>query len=98
MLFISGQVPETVEGHVPVEFRDQCLLVWSNIERQLTGAGMSLSNLVKITVFLSGRQYRGENAAVRKEVLKDISPAITVVITGIYEEKWLLEIEAIAAE
>ncbi len=26
------------------------------------------------------------------------SPALTVIITGIFDEKWLLEIEAVAAE
>jgi 2-iminobutanoate/2-iminopropanoate deaminase len=31
-------------------------------------------------------------------VLGAYSPAPTVIITGIFDEKWLLEIEAIAAE
>jgi 2-iminobutanoate/2-iminopropanoate deaminase len=29
-------------------------------------------------------------------VLGDHSPALTIIITGIYDEAWLLEIEAIA--
>ena len=43
------------------------------------------------------RQYRAANAAVRKEVLGAHAPALTIIITGIYDEEWLLEIEAIAA-
>jgi enamine deaminase RidA (YjgF/YER057c/UK114 family) len=58
---------------------------------------MALSDLVKVTVFLSDRQYRAANAAVRKEVLGTHTPALTIIITGIYDEEWLLEIEAIAA-
>lgn len=96
-LFISGQVPADAEGKVPKRFEDQCRLVWRNIETQLTAAGMQLTDLVKVTVFLSDRQYRAANAAVRKEVLGAHAPALTIVITGIYDEEWLLEIEAIAA-
>jgi 2-iminobutanoate/2-iminopropanoate deaminase len=97
LLFISGQVPADAAGNVPERFEDQCRLVWHNIEAQLTAARMKLTNLVKVTVLLSDRQYRATNAAVRKEVLGAHSPALTIIITGIYDEEWLLEIEAIAA-
>lgn len=97
IVFVSGQVPETEDGFVPPDFRNQCVLVWKNIEKQLLAADMTLSNIVKLTVYLSDRQYREENALVRREVLGDYQPALTVIIAGIYEEKWLLEIEAIAA-
>jgi 2-iminobutanoate/2-iminopropanoate deaminase len=47
---------------------------------------------------LSDRQYRQEAYEVRAEVLgTHILPAMTIIITGIYDEAWLLEIEAIAA-
>lgn len=97
IVFISGQVPETEDGFVPTDFRDQCKLVWQNIEKQLQKAEMQLTDIVKITVFLSDRKYREENALIRREILGDHQPALTVIIAGIYEERWLLEIEAIAA-
>lgn len=97
LLFISGQVPADQAGHVPARFEDQCRLAWRNIETQLAAAGMTLSDLVKVTVFLSDRQYRAANAAVRQEVLGTQAPALTIIITGIYDAAWLLEIEAIAA-
>jgi 2-iminobutanoate/2-iminopropanoate deaminase len=34
---------------------------------------------------------------VRREVLGTHAPALTVIITGIYDPRWLLEIEAVAA-
>lgn len=97
LVFVSGQVPEDEAGNVPEDFRSQCLLVWKNIELQLKAAGMRLTDIVKITVFLSDRKYRQENSEIRQEVLGSHQPALTVIIAGIYEEKWLLEIEAIAA-
>ena len=59
---------------------------------------MDLANLVKVTTYLSDRGYGLENRAIRNEVLGDLAPALTVVITGIFESRWLLEIEAIAAD
>ena len=98
LVFVSGQIPETKEGVVPGTFEDQCRLTWKNVEAQLKAADMGFENLVKVTIFLSARQYREANARIRKELLGEISLALTIIITGIYDEKWLLEIEAIAAE
>ncbi|MFI6503013.1 RidA family protein [Nonomuraea typhae] len=97
LLFVSGQVPETAGGVVPEGFAEQCRLAWRNVQAVLEGAGMGVRDLVKVTVFLSDRAYREENAKIRGEVLGDHRPALTVIITGIYDEGWLLEIEAIAA-
>ncbi len=96
-LFISGQVPEAPGGHVPDSFEEQCRLAWANVLSVLETAGMTKADLVKVTTFLSDRRYRDINARVRVEVLGEASPALTVIITGIYEQAWLLEIEAIAA-
>jgi hypothetical protein len=38
-----------------------------------------------------------ENRAVRQEVMGERAPALTVIITGIFDEAWLIEIEAVAA-
>lgn len=97
LLFISGQVPEDKDGCVPEAFVDQARVVWGNIEAQLADAGMDFSNLVKVTTFLADRQYRQENFEVRHEMLAGRNIAVTIIITGIYDVAWLLEIEAIAA-
>jgi 2-iminobutanoate/2-iminopropanoate deaminase len=97
LLFVSGQVPEDAAGDVPPDFRSQCRLAWANVKVQLEAAGMSLDDLVKVTIFLSDRRWRGDNAEVRHEVLGPRTPALTIIITGIYDEAWLLEIEAVAA-
>jgi len=47
-----------------------------------------------------GRNYRAhaaENRAVRNAVLAGRQTALTVIITGIFDPAWLLEIEAVAA-
>lgn len=100
LLFISGQIPLNEKGEltIPNTFEEQCRNAWANVEGQLKNADMKLEDLVKVTVFLSDRKYRQSNSTIRREVLKDLSPALTIIITGIYDEDWLLEIEAIAAK
>jgi 2-iminobutanoate/2-iminopropanoate deaminase len=98
MLFVSGQIPESANGEVPEGFPAQAKLVWANVLAQLEAAGMSLTNLVKVTTFLSSREFAVPNREARKEALGTHAPALTVVIAVIFDEKWLLEIEAIAAE
>lgn len=98
LLFVSGQIPVDTHGEVPADFAAQCRLVWRNVEAQLAAAGMDLSNLVKVTTFLGDRLYREENSAIRQEVLAGHTPALTVIICDIYDERWLLEIEVVAAK
>jgi 2-iminobutanoate/2-iminopropanoate deaminase len=97
LLFISGQVPLREDGTVPEGFESQCLQVWNNLESVLHEAGMTLHHLVKVTTYLSDRTYRDQNSGIRREILGSHEPVLTVVIAGIYDEAWLLEIEAVAA-
>jgi 2-iminobutanoate/2-iminopropanoate deaminase len=98
LLFISGQIPESINGAVPKDFIGQARMVWQNVFAQLAVAGMSASNLTKVTIFLSSSEFASENRDVRQEFLGSHAPALTVIIVGIFDENWLLEIEAIAAD
>jgi enamine deaminase RidA (YjgF/YER057c/UK114 family) len=97
LLFISGQIPSSRDGAVPDSFEDQARLAWQNVIAQLRAADMTLDDLVKVTYFLSDRKYIPEYRRVRQEVLGDRRVGLTTIITGIFDQKWLLEIEAIAA-
>jgi 2-iminobutanoate/2-iminopropanoate deaminase len=97
LLFVSGQIPVDMDGVVPELFGDQCRLVWRNVEAQLRAAGMGLGDIVKVTTFLSDRAHAVENSAIRQEMLAGLTPALTIIIAGIYDPAWLLEIEVIAA-
>ncbi|WP_342361595.1 RidA family protein [Terrarubrum flagellatum] len=97
LLFISGQIPVGADSEVPETFQAQAALAWKNVEAQLRAAGMSFDNLVKVTIFLSDRKYAMANREARKAALGDRAFAMTVVIAGIFDQAWLLEIEAVAA-
>ena len=97
LLFISGQIPADTQGQVPEVFESQARLCWKNVIAQLTAAGMTLDNLVQVRIFLSDRKYTADYRKVRIEVLEGRQVGLTTIITGIFDEKWLLEIEAVAA-
>ncbi|WP_453984027.1 RidA family protein [Brevibacterium casei] len=97
LLFISGQIPETPDGEVPDGVEDQCRLIWQHIVSCLRSADMAVTDLVKVTTFLSNRDVAAANTQVRREFLGDHRPALTVIVTGIFDPRWKLEIEAVAA-
>jgi len=97
LLFVSGQTPVDAEGAVPEGFEAQCRQAWRNVEAQLAAAGMGLDNLVMHRTYLADRSHALTNRAVRNAVLGGRETALTVVVAGIFDEAWLVEIEAVAA-
>jgi 2-iminobutanoate/2-iminopropanoate deaminase len=97
LLFVSGQIPVASDERVPVSFEEQAHLVWDNVFAQLDACGMGPDHLVKVTTFLSDRQFTELNRRVREKVLAGRKIALTVIICEIFDPAWLLEIEAIAA-
>lgn len=96
-LYLSGQIPVAPDGSLAPDFTGQCEQVWDNLETQLRTAGMTLDNLVKVTTFLSDRRFALENREVRLRRLGDRQTALTVIVAGIFDAAWLVEIEAVAA-
>ena len=95
-VYVSGQAPVTKDGELPDTFRGQAEVVWTNILAQLHVADMGAENIVKATTFLVDRKYRDENRDVRMDMLGGHTFALTVVLAGMFEDGWLLEIDAIA--
>lgn len=97
-VYVSGQAPVRADGSLPATFKGQAEAVWNNILAQLRAADMDAGNIVKATTFLVDRKYRDENREVRMEMLEGHTFALTVVLAGMFEDGWLLEIDAIAEE
>ena len=98
LLFVSGQVPEESDGRVPEGFEAQCEQAWRNVIAVLTSAGLGVEHLVKINTFLTDKSQVASNRAIRRKMLGGHEPASTAMIAETVDGKWLLEIEAIAAE
>ncbi len=77
MVFVSGQIPVVPEsGEVfRGNMKDQTRLVLNNIEKILIAGDSSLSDIVKINVFMRDLNDFGELNSVFKEVFKASPPA-----------------------
>jgi 2-iminobutanoate/2-iminopropanoate deaminase len=102
-LYISGQVGVTPDGVVreglPAQL-DQC---FANIEAALRAAAMTKENLVKLTIYVTigGAESLNANRTRRDHWLGPTGhvPAGTyVVISELASPKFLVEVEAVAAE
>jgi len=98
VLFVSGQIPADSNDVLPTGFEAQARQVWLNVDAQLKAAGMSKADIVKVTMYLSDRHHTMANRDIRAEYLGALAPAMTVVIAGIFDESWLLEVEVVAAQ
>ena len=95
-LYISGQVGVRMDGSVPEDVAEQSRLAWKNLEAQLKAAGMTLDNLVKITTILPNHGDLAAARAGRSDVLGDRRPASTLIVGGLANPAWKIEIEGIA--
>lgn len=97
LLLISGQIGVDLNGIAPPSFGEQAKLIWSNIDAQLRAADMTKDNLVKVTIYLADRKYTEEYRKARDAYLEGRPVALTCIISGIFDESWFMEIEAVAA-
>jgi 2-iminobutanoate/2-iminopropanoate deaminase len=97
MLHVSGQVGESPEGVLASDFTGQCRQALLNLESVLREARMSFPDIVKMSFFLVRREDLSALAAVRKEMLDGVRPAVTTLfVSGLVSPAWLVEIEAVA--
>jgi 2-iminobutanoate/2-iminopropanoate deaminase len=97
-LHISGQVGVTPDGELLEGFEAQAEQSWRNIEAVLESAGMGLEHIVKITMLLTSRSDLAASRTIRDTALRGGKPACTLfVVAGLADERWLIEIEAVAA-
>jgi len=111
VLFISGQIPQ-VDGAIPAnardgmdDIKDQTLIVMDNLEKVLKEAGMTLANVVSVTVYLVDLNQYGDFNAVYGPIwtnAKVIPPARAAVQVGALpggsaNARVLVEVSAIAA-
>jgi enamine deaminase RidA (YjgF/YER057c/UK114 family) len=97
-LYISGQIGQRMDGTIPDDIVEQSRLAWQNLEAQLKAAGMTFDNLVKVTTILPNP---GDVVAAREahsKALGDRKPASTLIVGGLANPAWKIEIEGIAVD
>ncbi len=96
LLFISGQLGIEPNGTVPPTMEGQAHLAWRNVGAQLAAASMTFGHLVKVTMFIPDAAEIPAGRSARAEALGQHRPASTVIVAGLVNPAWKIEIEAIA--
>ncbi len=94
-LIISGQVGLAADGSVPTTGEGQVAQAFANLRAVLDANGMTVTNVVKTTVFLTDRALLSAFRAARGAVFGDHAPASTLLfISGLADPRFMVEIEA----
>ena len=99
LIFMSGQVGRTLPaGDLLPDFEGQIRQTFVNIKAVLDDAGMDLTNIVKMTTYLTDRNNLAAMREIRKEILGGHKPAHTlVIVAGLAFEDYLIEVDCTAA-
>ena len=99
LIFMSGQVGRTLpDGDLLPDFEGQIRQTYINIKAVLDDAGMDLTNIVKMTTYITDRNNLAAMREIRKEILGNHKPAHTlVIVAGLAFEEYLIEVDCTAA-
>jgi 2-iminobutanoate/2-iminopropanoate deaminase len=93
-LVISGQVGLRADGTVPEDLEEQMDVAWDNLIEVLKEGGMGVSDLVKITTFVTAPGAVAVARKVRQRKLGLHAPASTYLqVAGLASPQFLFEVE-----
>ena len=99
ILVSSGQIGMLKDGTIPEDTEQQIEAAFDNVEAVLRAAGMTMSDVVKMTTFITDPRYRDAFRAVRARRVGNPPPSSTrIVVTSLSMPEMKVEIEIIAAK
>ena len=97
LLFVAGQVGALRDGSIAKGIEAQVQAVFANIDRVLTGAGMTRADVVKYTIFLVAGVDINAYRAAAGPLLPAPPPASSLIfVQALASPDFLVEIEAVA--
>ena len=97
LVFTSGQIPLTPEGHIVSDnIEDQAKKVLENLKHVLEAGGSSMENVIKTTIFLADMNDFPVVNEIYDEAFGGNFPARSTVQVARLPKDVLIEIEAIA--
>jgi len=97
-LALSGTPGLAADGTIPATFEEEATQAWSNVCAALAKAGFEVTDLVKITQYLTSADDIATHAAVRARFLGSHRPAsMLVVVPALVWPQLRIEVEGWAA-
>ena len=105
LLFTAGQVALGADGQLvgKGDVAAQAKQVYDNIANLVQAAGGTMADIVQFRAYLTSRDLLSAFVAARNEVFAEAFPdknyptSTLVIVTGLANPDWLIEVEAVAA-
>jgi enamine deaminase RidA (YjgF/YER057c/UK114 family) len=92
---VSGTAPVWPDGHVDPDPAVQARRCWEIVVAALTELGAGVGDVVRTRQYVVRADVAEAVGAVHGEVFGDVRPASTmVVVAGLLDPRWLVEVEA----
>jgi enamine deaminase RidA (YjgF/YER057c/UK114 family) len=99
VIHVAGQVAVNADREVVGvgDSEAQARQCFANLERVLGEAGASMDDVVRVTAYLVAAEHYAGYAAAKRDSLATALPAGTaVIVAGLMDPRFLIEIEAVA--
>jgi enamine deaminase RidA (YjgF/YER057c/UK114 family) len=98
-LFCSGQLGITASEQIPDSVEDQAEICFEAIGACLAEAGMTFSDIVRLSAYVTDRAHMSAYMAVRDRYVALPAPASTLfIVAGFTRPEFKVEVEATAAK
>ena len=99
ILYLAGQVGVRADGSIPDGVEEQAEVACRNILVSLVEAGMGVANIARMLVALVNRDDLKAYRAGRDRVFGELKPPTTLlIVNGLANPDWKVEIEVTAAD
>lgn len=97
-LHISGQVGVLPDGNTADGIDAQCDAVFANISELLKGASMTAEDICHLRIYMLDREHIPSLRRARNALLGDrVVPSTLVIVSGLVDPDWFVEVEFVAA-
>jgi enamine deaminase RidA (YjgF/YER057c/UK114 family) len=98
VVFTAGQLGIGPDDRIPDDSEAQADLCFANIAAILAEDGMTLADIVRLSVYVTAREHMQGYRLARDRHFPGTPPSTTLImVAGLVRPEFLIEIEAIAA-
>lgn len=98
MAFVSGQLGIDRDDRIPDTSEAQADICFANIAAILAEDGMTMANIVRLSVYVTAREHMDGYRRSRDRQFSGTPPTSTLIVAaGLVRPEFVIEIEAIAA-
>jgi 2-iminobutanoate/2-iminopropanoate deaminase len=98
LVFTAGQLGIAPDESVPADGEAQADLCFANIAAILAEDGMTLANIIRLSVYVTAREHMQGYRRSRDRQFPGTPPTTTLImVSGLERPEFVVEIEAIAA-